>query len=55
MTEPALGYFLEIKSRTWSRKDADHKTELVNELINLLGAGDGEIMTKDYIEIVDSE
>ena len=53
MTEPALGYFLEIKSRTWSRKDADHKTELVNELINLLGAGDGEIMTKDYIEIVE--
>jgi 5-methylthioadenosine/S-adenosylhomocysteine deaminase len=52
--EPALGYFLEIKSRTWSRKDAEHKTELANELINLLGAGDGKIMTKDYIEIVDS-
>jgi len=52
MLEPALGYFLEIKSRTWSRTDADHKTELVNELSNLLGAGDGEIMTKDYIEIV---
>jgi 5-methylthioadenosine/S-adenosylhomocysteine deaminase len=54
MTEPALGYFLEIKSRTWSRTDADHKTEMVNELINLLGAGDGEIVTEDYIEIVDS-
>ncbi|MCJ7434712.1 MAG: amidohydrolase family protein [Anaerolineales bacterium] len=52
MLEPALGYFLEIKSRTWSRKDAEHKTELANELINLLGAGDGEIVTKDYIEIV---
>jgi 5-methylthioadenosine/S-adenosylhomocysteine deaminase len=53
MLEPALGYFLEIKSRTWSRKDAEHKTELANELINLLGAGDGEIVTKDYIEIVE--
>jgi len=52
MIEPALGHFLEIKSRTWSRKDAEHKTELVNELINLLGAGNGEIVTKDYIEIV---
>jgi 5-methylthioadenosine/S-adenosylhomocysteine deaminase len=54
MLKPALGFFLEIKSRTWSRTDADHKTELVNELINLLGAGDGKIMTKDYIEVVDS-
>jgi 5-methylthioadenosine/S-adenosylhomocysteine deaminase len=53
MLKPALGYFLEIKSRTWSRKDAEHKTELANELINLLGAGDGEIVTKDYIEIVE--
>ena len=54
MLKPALGYFLEIKSRTWSRKDAEHKTELANELINLLGAGDGKIVTKDYIEIVDA-
>jgi 5-methylthioadenosine/S-adenosylhomocysteine deaminase len=25
VTQPALGYFLEIKSRTWSRRDAEHK------------------------------
>ncbi len=29
MKQPEMGYFLEIKSRTWSRKDADHKAELV--------------------------
>ena len=31
--QPEMGYFLEIKSRTWSRKDADRKAELANELL----------------------
>ncbi|HKY53619.1 MAG TPA: amidohydrolase family protein, partial [Anaerolineales bacterium] len=52
VTEPELGSFLEIKSRTWSRKDADHKAQLVNELLSLLGASAGEIVTKDYIDII---
>ncbi len=50
MKQPDTGYFLEIKSRTWSRKDADLKAELVNELLNLLGLGNAETVTKDYIE-----
>lgn len=45
-----MGHFLEIKSRTWSRKDADLKAELVNELLNLLGLGDAETVIQDYIE-----
>ncbi|MBK8418507.1 amidohydrolase family protein [Candidatus Villigracilis saccharophilus] len=49
--DPAgMGHFLEIKSRTWSRKDADIKADLVNELLNLLGVGSAETVTKDYIE-----
>lgn len=49
--DPAgMGHFLEIKSRTWSRKDADIKAALVNELLNLLGVGNAETVTKDYIE-----
>jgi len=52
MKQPAMGYFLEIKSRTWSRKDADLKAELVNELLDLLGVGDAEKVTQDYIEIL---
>ena len=52
MTEPELGYFLEIKSRTWSRKDAEHKAQLTSELLALLGASDGEPVTEDYIDIV---
>jgi 5-methylthioadenosine/S-adenosylhomocysteine deaminase len=52
MTEPQLGYFLEIKSRTWSRRDAEHKAQLTSELIALLGASGGETVTEDYIDIV---
>ncbi len=52
VTTPGLGYFLEIKSRTWSRKDADRKAQLLGELLELLGAASGATVTKDYIEIV---
>ena len=52
MIKPAIGHFLEIKSRTWSRKDAERKAELANELIHLLGAESGEIVTQDYIGLV---
>lgn len=53
--EPAMGTFLEVKSRTWSRKDADLKAELVAELLNLLGVGNAETVTQDYIEVLTSE
>ncbi|HJS18505.1 MAG TPA: amidohydrolase family protein, partial [Anaerolineales bacterium] len=52
MTEPQLGYFLEIKSRTWSRRDAEHKARLTSELLTLLGASEGEPVREDYIDIV---
>ena len=52
VTEPALGSFLEVKSRTWSRKDADNKAHLANELLSLLEASGGETVTKDYIDII---
>jgi 5-methylthioadenosine/S-adenosylhomocysteine deaminase len=49
---PDLGYFLEIKSRTWSRKDAEIKAGLVEELIALLGTSSLNAVTHDYTEIV---
>jgi 5-methylthioadenosine/S-adenosylhomocysteine deaminase len=52
MGKPGLGKFLEIKSRTWSRKDAERKAELALELLDLLGATGSETMTQDYIEVV---
>jgi 5-methylthioadenosine/S-adenosylhomocysteine deaminase len=53
MEKPELGQFLEIKSRTWSRTDAERKAVLALELIALLGVIGGETMTQDYIEVID--
>jgi 5-methylthioadenosine/S-adenosylhomocysteine deaminase len=50
--KPALGQFLEIKSRTWSRKDANHKAALAKELLSFLCASPLETISKDYIEMV---
>ncbi len=49
--KPSLGNFLEIKSRTWSRKDAEEKSRLVTELIGLLAMADAEPLAKDYVEM----
>jgi 5-methylthioadenosine/S-adenosylhomocysteine deaminase len=49
---PDLGSFVEIKSRTWSRKDAQEKALLVTELVNLLGASAGEHIVSDYAGLV---
>jgi len=52
VTKPELGGFLEVKSRTWSRQDAEQKSRVVHELIVFLGATEDDIVTKDYLEIV---
>ncbi len=51
--DPNLGHFLEVKSRTWSRNDAETKSALVAELITYLGASVAETVTEDYIGIVE--
>jgi 5-methylthioadenosine/S-adenosylhomocysteine deaminase len=50
--KPEMGSFLEIKSRTWSLKDAERKAQLVAELVAFLGASTTESVTKDYVELV---
>jgi 5-methylthioadenosine/S-adenosylhomocysteine deaminase len=52
VTTPMLGNFLEVKSRTWSRRDAKNKAHLVNELLELFGTSSEDAVTEDYIEIV---
>jgi 5-methylthioadenosine/S-adenosylhomocysteine deaminase len=52
--KPALGFFLEVKARTWSEKDAEEKSLLIADLIQLLGAAEGKKIVKDYIEIVEN-
>ena len=50
--KPKIGFFLEIKSRTWSRQDAEMKSKLITELIEFLGADLDETTSDDYIEMV---
>jgi 5-methylthioadenosine/S-adenosylhomocysteine deaminase len=50
--QPNLGYFLEIKSRTWSLKDAEHKAYVADKLIDFLGAATYERVAEDYLHIV---
>ena len=54
VTKPDLGTFLEVKSRTWSKRDAEHKAELTTELIKFLGASPEGSVAQDYIEIVET-
>jgi 5-methylthioadenosine/S-adenosylhomocysteine deaminase len=52
---PQLGYYLEIKSRTWSRRDAEEKAHYSTELITLLGGSLNNTITKDYVELAGQE
>ncbi len=54
MHAPDIGSYLEVKSRTWSRRDAEVKSELVAELIGLLNADPEKIINQDYLEIVEA-
>ncbi|MFM8322108.1 MAG: amidohydrolase family protein [Chloroflexota bacterium] len=49
---PHMGYFLEVKSRTWSRGDAEHKARVAGELITFLGARPEDRVDQDYLELV---
>jgi 5-methylthioadenosine/S-adenosylhomocysteine deaminase len=55
MDNPPLGHFLEVKSRTWSRSDAEHKAFVARELIHSLGIDKETSIAQDYIEIVSSQ
>ncbi len=50
---PRLGWFLEIKSRTWSRRDAEEKAQCSAELTTLLGGSLENTVTLDYVEIAE--
>jgi 5-methylthioadenosine/S-adenosylhomocysteine deaminase len=52
VTKPDLGAFLEIKSRTWSRQDAENKSKLISELAKTLGLDLSETISEDYIDLV---
>ena len=50
--KPALpGEFLEIKSRTWSRQDAERKAELIGQLLELLQVQEQALVKQEYVEL----
>lgn len=52
--EPDIdGFFLEIKSRTWSRKDAERKAELISEILAALEVKDAEAVVQEYPDYVE--
>jgi 5-methylthioadenosine/S-adenosylhomocysteine deaminase len=51
--QPDLGYFLEVKSRTWSRRDAVHKARIASDLLTFLGASPIEAVVQDYVELIE--
>ncbi|MCK4693042.1 MAG: amidohydrolase, partial [Anaerolineales bacterium] len=46
------GWFLEIKSRTWSRRDAELKAEKISELLHALEVEDAEAVPQEYPVLV---
>ncbi len=50
--KPAGGRFVEIKSRTWSQKDAEVKSRLITDLLLELGLSLEDVVTEDYFEML---
>jgi 5-methylthioadenosine/S-adenosylhomocysteine deaminase len=46
------GLYIEIKSRTWSARDAVRKAQLIGEILDLFGITDEQVVRRDYIDLV---
>jgi 5-methylthioadenosine/S-adenosylhomocysteine deaminase len=52
ITQPSLpGYFMEIKSRTWSPRDAEKKAALISELLTLMSVGPDQVTRTEYVDL----
>jgi 5-methylthioadenosine/S-adenosylhomocysteine deaminase len=45
------GYFVEVKSRTWSRRDAQDKARVIAELLALFGASPDDTISDGYVDL----
>jgi 5-methylthioadenosine/S-adenosylhomocysteine deaminase len=48
---PAGGWFVEVKSRTWSRRDARDKAAVIADLLALFGASPDDALADGYVEL----
>ena len=51
IVDPDLGYFVEVKARTWSKGDAEEKARLMGEMLLRLGASPEDGPIEDYSEL----
>jgi len=52
VTHPELpGFFLELKSRTWSAQDAERKADLIGELLQIFGVQEQELVRREYLDL----
>lgn len=53
IVQPELaGSFVEIKSRTWSSRDAERKAGLIGELLVELGLASGPVTREEYLDLL---
>lgn len=45
------GPYLEIKSRTWSSRDAATRANLIGELLTIAGIGEDELVKQEYVDL----
>ena len=52
LTNPAAdGFFVEVKSRTWSRRDARDKAAVIADFLALLGAKPDDTISDGYVDL----
>ena len=51
LNPPTDGYFVEVKSRTWSRRDARDKAVVIAELLALFGAHPDDTISDGYVDL----
>lgn len=56
ITEPKIGdLFIEIKARTWSQQDAEHKADMIREMMAIIGLELTDVVHQDYLDMSSSE
>ena len=51
LNPPSDDWFVEIKSRTWSRRDAEDKASVITELLALFGTTPDDTITDGYVSL----
>lgn len=49
------GVFVEIKSRTWSKSDAENKADRILTMLGILGLDQNALVSSDYLEMQSAE